>query len=366
MLEILSLKKESFGLDLSDLSLKFLKLKKKRNSFKLSFFGEQKIKPELIKNGEIKDEDSLAKIIKEAILKGKGDKLNTRYVIASLPEEKSFVTVIQMPKIKEEELKTAVYYEAENHIPLPLEEVYLDFQIINPLKDHMDHMDILLVAFPRKIIDSYISCFKKAGLQPLVLELESLAIARSLIKDEISPFPILLIDLGEVKTSFIIFSGSSLRFTSFIPVSSQEFTEIIIKNLKVNPQEAENLKTRYGLEEKSVKGKKVFESLIPPLIDLVEQIKKQLYFYETHSSHEHLISENKGVQKIFLSGGGANLKGLTNFLSEQLKIPVELSNPWINIFLKSQNKVPPIPLKESFKYATAIGLALRAIKQNYD
>jgi len=366
MLEFLSLKKETFGLDISDSSLKIIKLKKKRKGFSLASFGEQEIKNGIIKDGEIKDEDSLVKIIREGIFKVKGEKIRTKYVICSLPEEKSFVTVIQMPKLREEELKTAVRYEAENHIPFPLEEVYLDFQVIPSPRNHLDHIDILLVAFPKKIVDSYISCLKKAGLQPLVFELESLAIVRSLVKDEKSSFPILLIDFGGAKTIFITFSGSSLRFTSFISVSSQEFTEIIVKNLKVDYQEAENLKIKYGLEGKSTKGKKVFESLIPPLIDLVEQIKKQLSFYETHSSHEHLLSEYKGVQKIFLSGGGANLKRLADFLNEQLKIPAELGNPWINILPKFQKEMTLLSSKYSLKYTTAIGLALRGTKQIYD
>jgi len=396
MLESLTLKPESFGLDISDLSLKIIKLKKGRKFFTLSSFGKEEIEPGLIKGGEIKDEKKLAEIIKEAIKKVRGGKLKTNYVVASLPEEKAFLQVIQMPRLPEEDLKSAVIYEAENYIPTPLEEVYLDYQIVPPIYDHLDHLDILIAALPKKTVDPYLSALKLAGFVPKVLEIESLAIARALIKGGATTQPILLIDLGATRTSFIIFSGQSLRFTTSIPVSSTSFTEIISKNLGVTLAEAERLKIKYGLEEKikinigdektNIKKErgKIFEALIPALIDLVQQIKRYLDYYQTHASHEHLPPttfqknnsnkhkpqkvvgglppDGKGISKIYLCGGGANLKGLCELLSLELKIPVEMGNPWVNILIKEKKEVPELSFEESLKYTTALGLALRGIR----
>ena len=393
MLESLTLKPESFGLDISDLSLKIIKLKKGRKFFTLSSFGKEEIEPGIIKGGEIKDEKKLAEIIKEAIKKVRGGKLKTNYVVASLPEEKAFLQVIQMPRLPEEDLKSAVIYEAENYIPTPLEEVYLDYQIVPPIYDHLDHLDILIAALPKKTVDPYLSALKLAGFVPKVLEIESMAIARALIKGGATTQPILLIDLGATRTSFIIFSGQSLRFTTSIPVSSTSFTEIISKNLGVTLAEAERLKIKYGLEEKikinigdektNIKKErgKIFEALIPALIDLVQQIKRYLDYYQTHASHEHLPPttfqknnsnkhkpqkvvgglppDGKGISKIYLCGGGANLKGLCELLSLELKIPVEMGNPWVNILIKEKKEVPELSFEESLKYTTALGLALR-------
>lgn len=238
MLKFLTLKPEAFGLDISDLSLKIVKLKKKRGVFSLASYGEEKINPGLIKGGEIKDETALVKIIKNALAKVQGEKLETKYVVASLPEEKAFLQVIQMPRLSEEDLKSAVIYEAENYIPLPIEEVYLDSQIVPPVYNQLperseggrrtnvlrpDHLDVLIAALPKKTVDPYISCLKKANLKPLALEIESLAIARALIKNETTDSPVLLIDLGETRTGFVVFSGHSLRFTSSVPVCSQSW-----------------------------------------------------------------------------------------------------------------------------------------------
>lgn len=375
MLSFLTLKPEAFGLDISDLSLKITKLKKKRGGLTLASFGESEIKPGIIKGGEIKDDEKLAEIIKEAVKKVKGERLKTKYVVVSLPEEKAFLQVIQMPKMSEEDLKSAVVYEAENYIPLPIEQVYLDFQIVPPIYNHLDHFDILIAAVPKKTVDPYLSSLKKAGFSPLAFEIESQAIARALIKNEISLSPILLIDLGATRTSFIVFSGHSLRFTSSISVSSSSFNEIIAKNLGISLAEAERLKIKYGLEEKIklrarkdsfekiTEEGKIFTALFPALLDLIQQIKKHLTYYQTYASHEHLPVNDKGVSKILLCGGGANLKGLAELLNLRLKIPVELGSPWVNILPEGQKETSELSFEESLGYTTALGLALRGIKR---
>lgn len=363
MFDALILKPEVFGIDVSDLSLKIAKLKRKKNFFSLATFGETKISPEVISGGEIKDPKALSETIRMAVKNAKGEKLNTKYVIASLPEEKSFLQIIQLPIMNREEIRKAVFFEAENYIPLPINQVYLDFQVILPLSGHIDHTDVLIAALPKKIIDPYLSCLKEAGLRPLALEIESQSVARALIKNEVSEFPVLLIDFGAKRTSFIIFSGHSLRFTTSIPVSSQSFTQALAQSFKIEAQEAEKMKIKYGLGEKN---SEIFEALVPCLTDLSEQIKKYLNYYQTHIFHDHLPPLNKAVKKILISGGGANLKGLAEFLSFELKMPVELANPWINILSQKNKEIPGLPQEKALGFTTALGLALRGIKNNHD
>ncbi|KPJ56064.1 hypothetical protein AMJ49_05825 [Parcubacteria bacterium DG_74_2] len=373
MLKFLTLNPEAFGIDISDLSLKLIKLKKKGDDLSLSSFGYASIKPGIIKEGKIKNEIGLVKIIRKAIRNVEGEKIKTNYVIASLPEEKAFLQVIKMPKVEKEEIESAIRFEAENYIPVPLHKVYLDFQIIPPLNQKQSYLEVLLAAMPKEIVDSYVSCFRKAGLKIKALEVDSIAVTRALIKQGKSSEPVLLIDLGADRTSFIIFKDNSLRFTSSVPVSCQKFTEAVSRVLKVDIKKAERLKIKYGLmgpEKIHLKGKRnkerfkkeiiweerIFEALIPVLTDLVEQTKSYLDYYQSHESSNHLSKKRKGVEKIILSGGGANLKGLSNFLSLELKVLTQSGNPWLNI-----SKEIELPLEESLKYTTAIGLALRGI-----
>jgi len=227
---------------------------------------------------------------------------------------------------------------------------------------------------PKKIIDSYLISLKKAGLAPLVFEIESQAIARALVKNGVSPFPVLLIDLGAARTGFIVFSGHSLRFTSSVPISSEGFTKAIGKYLNVNHDKAEELKIRYGVETDintyrvetniDVEARKIFEALIPSLSVLTKEIKKCLSYYQTHIFDEHFSPGTEGVRKIYLCGGGANLKGLVDFLSHELKMPVEKGNPWTNILKDYLKEVPGMSYEKSLAFTTALGLALRGIQNN--
>lgn len=333
----------------------------------MASFGETAVKPGIIKGGIVKNEKALAETVRKALAEVKGKKISTKNVIASLPEEKAFLQVIQMPLLSTEDLESAVIYEAENYIPLPIEEVYLSSQIVPPLHNHLDHYDVLIAAIPRGIVDPYANSLKLAGLTPTVLEIESLAIARNLIKAEKTESPILIIDLGATRTSFIIFSGHSLRFTASIPISSRGLTESISQSMKVDLDKAEELKIKYGIETRAEKkGGEVFDALIPAITDLTEQIKKHLDYYQDHSSHEHLVPNGKWVEKILLCGGGSNLKGLPEFLSEELKVPIEFGNPWVNILPRDKKTRAPLPFEKSLSFATALGLALRGLEKEDD
>lgn len=366
MLEFLTTHLAAFGLDISDLSVKVAQLQKGKGGFFLSSFGEFSVEQGIIERGQIKKEKELAEVLKSVRTKVQGKKITTPYVVASLPEEQAFLQVIQLPRMSREDLESAVRFEAENYVPYSLDTMGIDFQQVTPVVDHLNHTDVLLAALPKATVDSYVAVLKAAGLIPLALEIESSAVARSLVLKETAPVPVLLVDLGATRTSFIVFAGYSLRFTASITVSSVRLTQSIAESLHLGFQEAESLKVQYGLEDSvSASGKKVFEALVPALTDLTLQIKKHISYYESHAGHEHLERPVSTIQKIILCGGGANLKGITQFLVGELHKEVGIGNPWVNILPTSLQELPPLSFAESLRYTTAFGLALRAA-QAYD
>jgi len=323
MFDFLSLKPDIFGLDINDRSIKIVKLKKKRGFFKLDSLNDVDVKEGVIEEGAIKDEKGLAETIKKACSSVKGKKLNTKYAIASLPEEKAFLQVIQLPKMSEEELKSAVPLEAENYIPLPIDEVYLDFKSID---SGSGQLDILITAVPKATVDSYVSCIKEAGLIPVALEVESEAVARALIKGGISEVPLVILDVGKNTAGFIVFSGGSIRFTSSIKIVSK---------------------------------KSISESY---MAELVSQVDKFIDFYQNHANHAD-SGKNK-IRKIILAGGGSDSKGLAESLLKGLKIPAEPGNPWSNANIKQISPELLKFYKKPLPFCTAIGLAIRGAGLN--
>lgn len=373
LLNFLNLNPEAFALDISDFSLKVARIKKKGKFFSLASWGEIGLPPGVVIDGEIEEEDLLVKSIKELLEKIKGKRLGTKNVAISLPEKKAFIQVIRMPKLKEEELKKAVPFEAENYIPFPVSEVYFDFQVVPQIGGGAkDYIDVLVAAVPKKIADKYVSCLKKAGLRPMVFEIESQSIGRSLIKNEISPHPVLIIDFGRSRTSFLIYSGNSLYFTSSIPISSEKITEAIARSLKVNFKEAEQMKIKYGIPapykkpagDKTKKddiSAKIFEITIPIITDLAEQAKRYMEYFETHSGSGEALP-GKRIEKIILSGKAANIKNFASYISAGLKVPAELGNPWVNILPSPIKEIPAMTFGDSLGYTTALGLAIRAAR----
>jgi type IV pilus assembly protein PilM len=364
MLEFLNLKPETFGLDFSDTSLKLVKIEKVLGKQGIVSFSEVFLKPGVIKNGEIRDREGLAAEIRQLLSGVKGKKLNTDCPVASLPEEKGFLEVIQMPKVLEKDLGPAVVFEAQNHIPLPMEDVYFDFQTIPIGPGNQDHQDVLIAALPKKIVDGYVECLKMASLKPLVFEPESLAISRALIKDGFAPEPVLMIDFGMANTSFVIFSGHSVRLTFSLPLFPGKITENIARALGIDIPEARKLKKKYGLGDESGKTAEQVSGIIATSFsDFISQTKKHLDYYYTHVSHEHLSGKNKKIARVLIFGGGSGLKGLQRFLANELDLQVEFADPWVNISKDIETK-PILEETDAIRYIAALGLALRGLETN--
>jgi type IV pilus assembly protein PilM len=258
-----------------------------------------------------------------------------------------------LPVLYGRELESVVIFEAENHIPIPLTDVYFDFEKKEVANGASKHQEVMIVATPKKVVDLYLSAIKMAGLFPVAMEVESLAVARALVRRREDSMPLLIVDFGENRTSFIIYAGQMIRFTSSFPISSRQITEAIASYLKIPIAEAEQLKRSESLDGSD----KLLRAVTPILNELVTQIKCHLeYFY---SRNKNTPPDKVKVAELLLCGGGANLRGLVDFISKGLNIKVELGNPWTNILSYPLKEVPILSFGDSLGYTTALGLALR-------
>ncbi|MBU6414708.1 type IV pilus assembly protein PilM [Patescibacteria group bacterium] len=351
----------AFGLDISDLTVKYAKLKETKGGKRIDYFGEINIPDGIVVSGEIKNEKELTRILQNGLRDRQGKPIKDRFIVASLPEEKSFLNIVQLPKIKPEQIPLAIRWELEGNIPFPLNEIYFDYEVIPSGEEKTDHVDILVTAFPKTIVDSYVRVVQGAGFMPAVLELESQAISRALIDKKNLNRAIIILDLGATKTSFITFSKNALTLTLGINLGGRNFDQSIAKNLGISITEAEQIKKENGLD-KNYKNGVILESVIPLLSELVDAIKHQVIFYQEHSLHRH--NAEPDISAVILSGGDANLIGIERYLNINLKKTVVLGNPLINIYGENPKEIPPIPKNKTLKYATAFGLALRGMDWN--
>jgi len=375
MVEFLSLSNKSFGLEITDVSVRLMELSRRGGKIIAAVVGCAEIKEGIIKAGDIKNEEKLVLAIKEAVAKAVGAKISVKRVIMSLPENKAFSQVIKMPKLNDGDLRAAVIFEAENYIPLPLEKVYLDFEKVAPVlpDPKSDTQEVFIVAFPREAIDARIRAVAAAGLVPVAMELESQAVLRGLSMGCVLESPSIIIQIGDTKTNLIVYSGNSIRFTFSIPISNRYFLETIAASAKVDMDVAAFLKLRYGIEEFSSfpqggtigdpsndgNRRKIFEALVPGLVDFVQQIQKCIQYYQ---SHDNTQGAGKGMfKKILICGSGSNLKGLDGFISLKLNFPVERVSLPIDVGAIEAKINGILPQKDLSGFSVVTGLAMRSL-----
>lgn len=393
-------KKSIFGIDLSDFSIKIAQVKKKGANLILTSLGQKDIPSGLLEKGEVIREKEVTNLIDKAITDVQGQKINTKYVACSLPEDSAFIKVVRIPKTEEEKMEDVIKWQIEPNFPVKLEEVYFDWEAVKPIdfktgevkdQDSSGEQAVSIAVIPRKIVDSYLSIFRKAGLKPVVFEIESMAVLRSLVEKSLSAHPLIVLDLGQGGTGLTIFSGGTILFTSHINISGQDLDRAIARGLKVEMKEAEKLKREIGLinvkkkwrvyqvpvvEEKSkkevsesrlsllkaMKEDKIFDALIPILTDLSGQIKHFIDYFKDFGKVEYV--PNGKIAEVVICGGEANLIGLCDFLSSTLKLPVKVGNPLTNIskcvFSRKEKDVSGGKFLGS---ATAIGLAIRGARE---
>lgn len=389
---------EAIGIDLSDRSIKLAQIVKKKGKFILRSINEKEIPFGFINDGIInKDKESeLVEIIKKSFLEFRGDKFTSKKAVCSLPEENSFIKVIQIPKMKEEDIEEAIKWQIEPNFPVKLKDVYFDFEIVKKenFKDEED-ISVCVAVILKDVVLSYLSIFEKAGIEPIVFEIESMSAIRALIDGYIKN-PIIILDIGKCGTGFTVYSGNTILFTSHIEAGGQIFTDSIKKNLKVKPEEAEELKRKIGLRALQSKGisfskikfpitnlisdfspkkikkenenkesflsEKVFDAMILPLTDATEQIKKYIKYFGALQEIKGIPSGN--IEKIMLCGGESRIIGLSEFLSDSLGVPVEPANPLKKVEVSKKISQSPSPY-QFLSFTTAIGLAIRGAQINY-
>jgi type IV pilus assembly protein PilM len=253
--------------------------------------------------------------------------------------------------MREGEIETAVSVEAESFIPLPINQVYLDWQTLSTKEDKME---ILIVASPRNFIDGYLNIFDEAKLDVWAMEVESQSCHRALIPNK-SEQTSLIVDIDSFRTSLIMVENGNLQFTSSIPLAGNSFTDSIAKFLGVSGQKAELIKRTAGLANTSEYPnlRLSVDSLVK---SLSAEIKNIIKFHSEHS--------NRKVENLILAGGGAKAKNLPEILSNEFvadQIRVELGDPFVNL---ANLNSPPVAKFEALNFTTAIGLALRNIYEN--
>ncbi|MDP3995981.1 MAG: type IV pilus assembly protein PilM [bacterium] len=291
---------------------------------------------------------AITSIINEAEIK-------TKQAIFSIPDFSSFFTSFELPPMTREELSEAVSYEARQHIPLPLSEVVLDWQIIKstPVEGKKIKYKILLVAVPNDVINQYQEIARLSQLELVALEAEVFSLMRSLAKDNKTTGPVAIVDIGAKTTTCTVVDEGVIKTSHSFDMSGNDLTAALVKEFQVDFTEAGKVKKQYGIESDAGEDSQAVSKIIlPPIEAIAKEIKGVLDSFNKQ--------EKKEVKKIIIVGGTALLPGLKKYFEEFfVGKKIEIGNPFSDI-------LHPAILEEALadmgpSFAIATGAALRGL-----
>ncbi|MDB5170291.1 MAG: Pilus assembly protein PilM [Candidatus Saccharibacteria bacterium] len=338
--------KPLFGLDIGKGSLKAVQLSLDDSAVKptLVGYGTAGFDPAAIQDGVVVKPELIAEAAQTLFGKGLVGSITSRRAALTIPSYRTFARSIQLPALKPHELADAVRLEAEQYIPLSLDDLYLDYTVLSQSKTGTE---ILAVAVPRTIVDSYVDLGAIMGIEVVLIESTMNAIGRLFSRDHQSDVASVIIDFGSLSADISIYDRGVVT-TGTVDSGGQLFNEAIEKGLKVSSAEANIIKTKYGLG-RSRRQAEIQAALDPILQKITKEIKRLVRYHDEHYGSE------RPIQQVVMLGGGANVPGLSDYFTSNLRLAVRSLDPWQSIEL---NGLQPPGLHDRPMFAGVIGLGL--------
>lgn len=346
------------GVDISDRSIKVVEVTDDDNPVLLTL-GWAALEIEVMQRGEIKDVVQVRQALIEALANCSPDPVRGIEMTASIPEVQSFVKEVEVPRMKESDMGEAVRWAVKRHLPFDLERVYIDWEPLGGVVESGKMQSVLVGAAQRDVVDPLLAVMGGLEFNVVALELEAQALRRCLLPRDLNGGMdirgVLVVDLGATSTNMLLYDQGGMRFTISIPDGGDDITRSLIETLHMTPQQAIDTKSKLGLgvagddDAGAVALREAARNLVGKIERAVAEIMA-------------LMPADRQVKVVLLTGGGANLAGLSAIFSHFFPgVPVQLGNPWANL---SRGKLQ-ISSGDAMHFTTALGLALRQPVYDY-
>ena len=343
--------KSLVGLDIGSSAVKAVELKQAGKGYKVTAFGAESVPPDSIVDGAIIDGAAVADAIRRLF---DSNKIQTKDVAASLSGNAVIVKKITLPVITDAELAESIYWEAEQYIPFDIQDVNLDYQILDPgdAANGKATMDVLLVAAKKEKIADYTGVIAQAGRTAVVVDVDAFALQNAFeVNYGIEAGKVVvLLNAGASATNINILQGDQSVFTRDISIGGNAYTEALQKELNLPFELADQLKRGEPVEGVT------FEDARPVLRAVTEnvmlEIQKTFDFFKATAASDR-------IDRIVVSGGASRAEGFLEMLTERFEAPVELFDPFKNVAFDAKRFQVDAVDAIAPTAAVAVGLALR-------
>jgi type IV pilus assembly protein PilM len=371
-------KKQNYlGIDIGGGSLKVVELKPVGNRPQLVTYGYVDESYNIIKDDTPDARREIANHLRELL---KQSRVTSNRAVSALPSFSVFSSIINLPAMARKDLISAVRWEAKKFVPIPLEEMILDWEVLKEPgqatsdgektyakkeKDEKDkekpkdkdakgetakgNLKVLLTAAPKNLVNRYVELFKEVGLQLVGLETESFALERSLVGNDLNP--VMVVDLGSRSTSIIIFSAGVPILNRSIDVGGRSVTKGLAETMGLSESQAEQYKRDMSISLEKEPLEKLPRPVAYMINSLINEMRYILNIYQSQS--------RQPVSKVILTGGSCFVAGLTDYIYNIFNIKAFIGDPWARV-------IHPVDIDAMLKelgprFAVSIGLAMREI-----
>jgi type IV pilus assembly protein PilM len=362
----------SVGLDIGTDHIRLAQLRPSGGTFVLQRYGVVGLPLGSVVEGEIVDADAVGTAIRD-LMRSVGLRSGAE-VSACVSNQKVVVRLIDLPYMDQAELAGAIQYQAQDYIPIPVEEAIIDFQVIGDYMTSSDEhmMEVLLVAAQRDMIDQLVRAVERSGLKLTTIDVTSFAIVRglfgvapSVLSDEPEGEATAIIQMSAGITNIVVVEKGVPRFTRVSSLAANDFTQAVANSLNTTFAAAEDLKLRVGLPSPDGAAGEFAANIEPDLArgaqealerevtKFIAEVRRSLDYYLTQASSV------RTVRRVLLTGSGAQLRNLDTYVARGLQATVELADAgkWI--------QVPPnyqaLFASDRLGATAAIGLAMGSV-----
>jgi len=371
-------KKQNYlGVDIGGGSLKVVELKPVGNRPQLVTYGYVDESYNIIKDDTPEARQEIANHLRELL---KQSRVTSSRAVSALPSFSVFSSIINLPAMARKDLISAVRWEAKKFVPIPLEEMILDWEVLkepgqiipgsrtddnkekdSKVKDNKTadkeakpetakgNLKVLLTAAPKNLVNRYVELFKEVGLQLVGLETESFALERSLVGNDLSP--VMVVDLGSRSISIIIFSAGVPTLNRSIDVGGRSVTKGLAEAMGLSELQAEQYKRDMSISLEKEPLEKLPRPVAYLINSLINEMRYILNIYQNQS--------RQPISKVIVTGGSCFVAGLTDYIYNIFNIKAFIGDPWARV-------IHPVDIDAMLKelgprFAVSVGLAMREI-----
>ena len=343
------------GLDIGRQYVKMVAVDKNKEGYKIIDAGSRLVpEPNTTYDPEKIDKSHWVMAVKELFRQQNFNPKKVKGLITGINGSLASVKQITTMEMPSEELESAMTFEARKHIPMDGTDAVIDYQILGSNKLEVDKIDVGLVACTKGVLNNHIDLIKDCGLKPGVIDVNPIAMSNvfSFIKDIPDDGLVVLLDIGAISSSLVVYGKGQQFFTRDLPIGGHNFIKEVCDKKEISYTDAQDLLFREGLNAL----KKDNETNLTDVVgiaertvfdNLVEDLRRSLRFYGKQTGQSFFL-------KIFLTGGGAETVGLSDFITEKLNIECSILDPFENL-----NGSEKLSITNKSQFTTALGLGSR-------